>query len=825
MTIPRSGKEWRWQESTTGFPCGLGLLLVLLLLPVGVSDAHLQQKSCLAAEGPQLLRQPQYKDFEQKDPNVGFLGLMVQPFLHMIQPKPFPQDLFLEVIGGQFQLNQDFIKRVLVYEVGFLVCLAIAVVYIILLPFVGLILAGCRCCGNCGGKMYQKQTPSTHCNRRAFYWSALVTTLIILAGNVIMFKSNQDLNWSVTRGSVKLKDTLDNVQTYLSAVPLQLDTVVNESYKTVQKVSENLNNIGAQLGVEIQNQFKGTLNPVLLSVNLLDQETVNISVELKTLNSSLTEQQLSLDRLQSNVSAVKNRINATLSKPNCVGCEDFRPELQKITVDATITIPSLNELQSAVDEVLKSDLQSKLKEVDVYFQNIPQRMTNDIEVLVSSSKQVLDEIKTQVSQIASDIPLSTLTTAIQEFLNFAETEIQKVLPIVERAEYIRWSVCVALSCVVLFVVACYLLGLTFGPAGLKPKVDPTKRSCTADCGGTFLMMGAGFSFLFSALLMIAVAISFVPGGNVYTVFCRPWDNGQILKFLDTPGLIPLLDIGVALGVTANVNISDLYRDCQKNQSLWMTLHLYQLVNLEEQLNVTRYTEEIVKKFESTNVTLTTINLLDSEIKNKLSTFSTQVDNFKIDAVTERINNLTSINLNTTADKLDQAADSQSSPDIESELHSEANDLRHIQTDIETNIIPQLENLESTIKSLRSTLGKINATVGEVLSSVGAAQDFLHTNTSVIVKTESRKFLDCQLNYFTVYTQWANRTITQQLGLCGPVVDAVDSVVVIVCKHGVESLNTFWFCLGWCIIFFIPGIIFSIKLAKYYRRMKYSDVYE
>lgn len=38
-------------------------------------------------------------------------------------------------------------------------------------------------------------------------------------------------------------------------------------------------------------------------------------------------------------------------------------------------------------------------------------------------------------------------------------------------------------------------------------------------------------------------------------------------------------------------------------------------------------------------------------------------------------------------------------------------------------------------------------------------------------------------------------------------------------------NTFWFGLGGCSILLIPSIIFSIKLAKYYRRMDTEDVFE
>jgi prominin 1 len=40
-----------------------------------------------------------------------------------------------------------------------------------------------------------------------------------------------------------------------------------------------------------------------------------------------------------------------------------------------------------------------------------------------------------------------------------------------------------------------------------------------------------------------------------------------------------------------------------------------------------------------------------------------------------------------------------------------------------------------------------------------------------------------------------------------------------------SQNAFWFSLGWCMIFFIPSIILSIKLSKYYRKMKRADEFK
>ena len=39
---------------------------------------------------------------------------------------------------------------------------------------------------------------------------------------------------------------------------------------------------------------------------------------------------------------------------------------------------------------------------------------------------------------------------------------------------------------------------------------------------------------------------------------------------------------------------------------------------------------------------------------------------------------------------------------------------------------------------------------------------------------------------------------------------------------VDSLNAFWFGLGWYLFFLLFNLIVGVKLAKYFRRMQYSD---
>lgn len=135
-----------------------------------------------------------------------------------------------------------FCLKALIYQRGFLVCAGIGILYMTFMPIIGLFLACCRCCGNCGGKMYQKQTSSVHCRRRTLYWSLFITTIIILwvlqthalrrpspiglmslslcsIGNIIMFQGNQALKENINQGLPSVTETVNNIRTFLNAVP------------------------------------------------------------------------------------------------------------------------------------------------------------------------------------------------------------------------------------------------------------------------------------------------------------------------------------------------------------------------------------------------------------------------------------------------------------------------------------------------------------------------------------------------------------------------------------------------------------------------------
>lgn len=790
---------------------------LLLLRPCGSVEP-----SCPADTRRPVLQTPNSTS-TQLNYNSAFMSPIVNSFLGSVQSNPFPKDFLIKMIMQPLDVMQaDGIKEVLKYETGFLVCVAIGILYIILMPLIGLIFACCRCCGNCGGRMQQKQTSNIHCKRRSFYWSTFFITSLIFAGNVCMFLSCTYTSETLMHSPTEVTDILEDLKIYLATVPKQIRQVVDESSLTVDKVKNNLN--GSLLGELIQNGLKGHLDPAIKSVSEIAQVINSTGVALQHVNKTLEQLIPKVDELHVNISAARQRINVTLLLPGCVNCTSLQPELDKLSLDGDLEFPDQNDLMSAVNKAENADVIGQANKGKEFFDTIPSKVKNETTQSVKMALNELERLKSQISGVTNGLPLDVLDS-ISQPLTEVQKAISDVSPYTQMSSQISRAVGLVLSCLILLVVVCNFLGLLLGAVGLKPLDDPFERSCTSNCGGIFFMAGAGISFMVSWIFMIVVLILFIVGGNAYTIVCAPWQNKEIFQILSTPGLIPGFNLSTTLQLKTDLTIANVYSDCQMNKPLWTTLHLNNIINLEDILNISKYRGQIYQSFENAQINIANITILTSDVKSQLRNFSDSASSTNFSSITQQMSNISDTNLNSSADDLDDLASKQTIKNISDELHREAKELRNIQTAITFTIMPLVVELNSTIKNLSRTASEINETVENVLRNVAYAQDIMNYNISQIVKEESRTFVDCQFKIFLSFTQWANQTITEQLGRCGPAAAAIDKSENLVCRHLVASLNGFWFSLGWCMMFLIPSIIFSVKLAKFYRRMECTHVYE
>lgn len=61
-------------------------------------------------------------------------------------------------------------------------------------------------------------------------------------------------------------------------------------------------------------------------------------IALQHVNNTLEQLKPKVDELHVNISAVRQRINVTLSLPGCVNCTSLQPELDKLSLDGDLEV-------------------------------------------------------------------------------------------------------------------------------------------------------------------------------------------------------------------------------------------------------------------------------------------------------------------------------------------------------------------------------------------------------------------------------------------------------------------------------------------------------
>ncbi|NXS98677.1 PRM1A protein, partial [Jacana jacana] len=363
------------------------------------------------------------------------------------------------------------------------------------------------------------------------------------------------------------------------------------------------------------------------------------------------------------------------------------------------------------------------------------------------------------------------------------------------------------------------------PLGLKDSILPTQRSSLSNAGGNFFMAGVGFSFIFSWLLMLLVMITFVLGGNIFMLICESWRSQQLFQLLDTPGLIPGFNLSELLGQEAGTtNFSEMYRQCQRNAALWQMLHLDQSVSLDELFNISQHTGEISTAFEKFNITLSPISLLSQKQRDLLLNASRdgQPPNFTL-TLEQLDQNMTKGSLLDLATELEQLAD-KADVKVKEKLKADAQSLREVDKEMQKSFSGLLQSLKENIHLVQSEAALLKEQTRTALDKVSKSQEFLDREMANIIKNETWAFLEKLLDFFETYVSWAKSSLTEDVARCKPIAQTMDNVEAIACDYILDSLNAFWFSLGWCTIFLLPSIILAVRLAKFYRRMHVADVY-
>uniref|UniRef100_A0A6Q2YV13 Prominin 1 b n=1 Tax=Esox lucius TaxID=8010 RepID=A0A6Q2YV13_ESOLU len=709
---------------------------------------------------------------------------IVHAFLYLVQPNPFPK-------GEEHNMPENVLLmlQAIYYEAGFLVCVCLGSVFLLLTPVVGLCFCVCRCCDNCGGEMHQRQRKNADC-QRSFYTAALiVTSILITFGVLIAHAANQNMTSQIKATRRFISTNMRDMKTLANNTPAQIDYLTAQYTTAKNKVLSDLDNIGPLLGGRIQTQLEKEVVPTLD----MALRTVGAMRETKEALESVSS---SLEVLQEGTSRLA-----------------FRLALERTSLSNTLSDPACSN--GAVSRTC-NNIRSTLKQLETNG-NFSGVQTN----------AMLDKIGGEIVGFSKMFPVEPSLVNFTIFLNLEQKKMEANYPKIDEMDFNRWIGGVALLCTVVLVLAFNFLGLLCGTCGYDKQATPTTRGCLSNTGGNLLMAGVAFSFLFLWWLMGFVSAGFVFGGNVEKLICEPLANKELFKVLllvsSPPCLLPLYTLSPHLPLTS--------LDCSVNSGLYHALQLETMFKINTFLNTTVYNKDLAKVFEGVKIDLHSMMLLEQEGRDSLLTFSnTGIGELNYAAYLAEVNKgVTLVDLLAFANELEAQADLLPRGALENALKGHASSIRQIHRE---QVIP-VEQAMVTHTSGHHIYCKTRLTTPIKHTHTHTPIKHTHTHTHtcslsklpLIVLQETDAYMNNMIGYFRQYTKWVKDSLEGEVAQCKPISNIIDTMELVACSFIFDSLNTFWFGLGGSCVFLVLSIIISVKLAKYYRRMDTEDVFD
>ncbi|XP_050393707.1 prominin-1-A isoform X1 [Patella vulgata] len=797
--------------------------LIILAMDAGViKAANPTNTSSLTSENTELKKNPIERGME-------VLYQMTNSFLGIVQKGHLYDQKWLNLtllIQGNFdssQITEDW-REVADYGMGFSVCLVFGLLFAIFMPFVGCIFCCCRLAGKCGGKRKSKDPKRAKCKKISYCTVLLIINIFSLAGIVCAFVTSdlihQKLENENNEGPLGTIDSaLTKIRTYVN------DTVNDLQQQALDKFDSARNDIITSINSSAATAVDRVLKLVNASTYLNQAKDLSNKVnearnELITINTTLLDLKTNGDNLTEELKQLKEDINTTCAS-RASGCNKL--DLNDYNTDADFS--KLGDFSTEITKVSDSlNISEFVREAEGKVNDVKKNSTDVIRSNIDEASTAVNKIRTQMVTGINDYK-SSIQNTMNPLTNF-QTQLDNSQEDVKQYGNYIWYAGIAISCVFLLILVCYCLGVLFGLCGERP--GRGAACCNTGAGGNFLMAGVAFSFMFSWILMIICIILFIPGGLVYTEVCRYFqthDPNLLKPFEDqfTQGY----DLSQKLYQKPNANISivQILNNCKNNQAIYTAAYLENLISLDSVLNLTSVNTQI-DDIASSNINFNNITILSPELKKQITDFGKAgIGNIDYVAYEEEINkNLTRVDLTELAGKLTNYAN-----EIRNSNQAEANKfdgfaqrLRDIDNTVVSKMKADVKKMGDNLNRLKAKSNVENETTA-LVAGLETSQNTFNADGVTFVNDMIKDVVA------TVKTTVSNTVggvkdyVKKDAGKCAPLFESLYLLTDSVCVVMLNPLNGFWFSMGWCLFFFIPSIIFAVKLSTlYHREEEYTE---
>ncbi|XP_071792636.1 prominin-1-A-like [Asterias amurensis] len=764
-------------------------------------------------------------NYEEDGERRGTLSDLARGFVNTVTPNFEPLlDYIAELIQRLVYDQETFdawveVQKVLPLTIGIIVCLCVGVVYLILVPIIGIIFGCCRCCNNCGGKRVQEDSSCPGCLRVYYTIFLLCITGVLCAGMAYTNFSNDFIGHSYDTAKPGLINITEDGQTFLTGALEQVEYITDDEYDTMYcLVSRDLNNVGNEIADPLLDYLKedAGLQDTMDAFQGVTSGIDSMYVALDGINSSRSEVIDGTAEVKSLLVKVKGDLDELTS---CTGCpdttslamvEDYNSipvvdtQLNQALVAKTLADGFYNEFEGSLNNIstiINDKAQPAVGDVIAELDTLNATVKNSFKLISDAFKQVNKTLKEDVQDT-----LESLFKTADDYSNY------------------RYYGLIGVTCLTLLIVLFNVIGIAMGSFAYKD-VLPTERTRMSNAGGNVLIAGVFFSLLFGPILILICMVMFTASGTG-TLSCEPLASLQIFeKTIDQPDYISdgyFLGEQLLQNSSINLTASSILTQCQEDATLYTALQystIFTVDEVQKQLDEAKLASS--DKLKSA-IVLPNIDLYDPTLESSLTGAVDSIDLGSIDPDTLKMmldTNVTVENLNEFASKLDIESEKTVNIAIKEQLQNISLEIRRIQNDFVTPIdvnkmliVYNAEVLYAVNKTLTNNISSTASQLSEVDKAVNS------NNTEVQLQNITIAYVDTVFGYADQFVAHIDDQLEKDLAQCKPVRDLYDSGVNLLCYYAFDSLNTLWFTTGWCAIFILFSIFLAVKLAKFYRIM-------
>ncbi|GFR80814.1 prominin-1-A, partial [Elysia marginata] len=653
---------------------------------------------------------------------------------------------------------------------------------------------------------------------------ALVLMLIcVFSATVCIYIANETFTDALHFTNQSLVSNVGDIGRFLNNTGRRFQYLVTDMYDLIHAaLQKDLANLGNLAEADIFANLR--VYQVADDIAKLDDTLWSLSKRLNQTISDVDELQTAASRLAVKLGSLADDIDATTSSTCPSSCSP----------DLCSTLDTSSLRQAVLNVTTLPDINSTFAKLEDI------RSENNFTVLASSALSNLEGISNSIDGVAVDIKtgvnsslmkyydlihglsdgvFKTMTEAfptqnvIDESTDIMET-------VMDYDKYRRYFG-LAFSSVFLVLVLLYTIGVILGIAFYDDTALPTERSAGSNLGGNILLIGVGLTFILGTLFMVLTIFAFLFGA-LLEKGCEPVEDlGYFKEFLDKgkAGGYDLSDI--TLGVKSlDLNTYDVLVGCRADLTPWAVLKMSEVVPLEDYLVYINYVGTVAQQLASLQTAdISMFKFATSDLSQALGDLQTIGPNaVDFSSITNVLQGQpVSINFTSTLTQARNIQQACTDP-AQAEWSNYISRMESIEENEAAAVQLSMRNLAASASALESDLKTFQESTRVLLQNAAHIDFQIQNNMTSVLLQSSVGLAGRMFAYLDSYAIEVVDVIYNSLGNCRPLWNLYKSFSIVLCDYGVDTLNGYWFSIGWGLFFFIPMVVVAALLANHYKTM-------